>query len=44
LRIEQRHGHRDVRVPFAEPVTAADQLEAAVHRLLCAARRGCPER
>ena len=27
-----------------EPVTAADQLEAAVHRLLCAARRGCPER
>jgi uncharacterized protein DUF2470 len=44
LRIEQRHGHADVRVPFAEPVNDPDQLGAAVHRLVCAARRACPER
>jgi hypothetical protein len=44
LRIEQRRGHRDVRVPFAEPVTTAAELGTAVHRLLCAARRACPGR
>jgi hypothetical protein len=44
LRIEQQRGHADVRVHFAEPVTAPHQLGAAVHRLMCAARRGCPER
>jgi uncharacterized protein DUF2470 len=44
LRIEQRRGHADVRVPFAEPVSDPEQLGAAVHRLMCAARRVCPER
>jgi hypothetical protein len=44
LRIEQRRGHRDVRVPFAEPVAGADELGPAVHRLMCATRRACPER
>jgi hypothetical protein len=45
LRIEQqRSGHRDVRVPFAEPVTTADELGPAVHRLMCGTRRACPER
>jgi hypothetical protein len=44
LRIEQRSGHRDVRVPFVEPVSSADELGPAVHRLMCAARRACPER
>ncbi|CCH88007.1 conserved protein of unknown function [Modestobacter italicus] len=44
LRIEQRRGHADVRVPFAEPVNDPQQLGAAVHRLMCAARRACPER
>jgi len=41
LRIEQRNGHRDVRVPFAEPVSGPDDLGPAVHRLMCAARGGC---
>lgn len=44
LRIEQRRGHADVRVPFAEPVSDPAQLGAAVHRLMCATRRTCPER
>jgi uncharacterized protein DUF2470 len=44
LRIERRDGHRDVRLPFAGPVPAPDQLGPAVHRLMCAARRACPER
>ena len=44
LRIEQRRGHADVRVPFVEPVSDPEQLGAAVHRLMCAARRVCPER
>ncbi|MCZ2816201.1 DUF2470 domain-containing protein [Modestobacter sp. VKM Ac-2984] len=44
LRIEQRSGHRDVRVPFADPVTGADDLGPAVHRLICAVRRACPGR
>jgi hypothetical protein len=44
LRIEQRYGHRDVRVPFAEPITTPDDLGPAVHRLMCASRRACPER
>jgi hypothetical protein len=44
LRIEQRRGHRDVRVPFVEPVAAADELGPALHRLMCATRRACPER
>jgi hypothetical protein len=43
LRIEQRAGHRDVRVPFAAPVASADDLGEAVHQLMCAARRACPE-
>jgi Protein of unknown function (DUF2470) len=38
LRIEQREGHRDLRVPFAEPVTGVDELAAAVHQLMCACR------
>ena len=42
LRIEQRAGHRDVRVPFPAPVTTAAELTTAVHRLVCAARRACP--
>jgi len=42
LRIEQPNGHRDVRVPFAQPITGPDELGPAVHRLMCAARRGCP--
>jgi hypothetical protein len=44
LRIERRRGHADVRVPFAEPVSDPEQLGAAVHRLMCATRRVCPER
>jgi hypothetical protein len=44
LRIERSGGHRDVRVPFAQPITSADELGPAVHRLLCAARRDCPGR
>jgi hypothetical protein len=42
LRIEDRHGSRDVRVPFSAPVSGPDALGPAVHRLLCAARRDCP--
>jgi hypothetical protein len=45
LRIEQRSGCRDLRVPFSAPVTSPDALGPAVHRLLCAAPRGtCPGR
>jgi hypothetical protein len=44
LRIEQRRGHRDVRVAFAEPIGSADELGPAVHRLMCGSRRACPER
>ncbi|MEU2349597.1 DUF2470 domain-containing protein [Modestobacter sp. NPDC049651] len=45
LRIEQPAGHRDVRVPFAAPVTCEDELGPAVHRLMCAARAAdCPGR
>ncbi|GAB3345521.1 DUF2470 domain-containing protein [Modestobacter lapidis] len=42
LRIEHRHGTRDLRVPFGAPVTSPDALGPAVHRLLCAAQRNCP--
>jgi hypothetical protein len=44
LRIEQPRGHQDVRVPFAAPISDAEQLAPAVHGLLCAARGGCPGR
>jgi hypothetical protein len=44
LRIEHQDGHRDLRVPFAEPITCTDELGPAVHQLMCAARRACPER
>ena len=42
LRFEQPGGHRDVRVPFAAPVSGPEELGAAVQRLLCAAERACP--
>ncbi|MGY1858256.1 DUF2470 domain-containing protein [Modestobacter sp. SYSU DS0290] len=43
LRIERSRGCcRDVRIPFAQPVSSAEDLAAAVHRLMCAARGGCP--
>jgi hypothetical protein len=44
LRIEQRSGCRDLRVPFGAPVTSPDALGPAVHRLLCAARGTYPGR
>jgi hypothetical protein len=44
LRFEQPAGHRDVRVPFAAPVSGPAELGAAVQRLLCAAERACPGR
>jgi hypothetical protein len=44
LRIEQQAGHRDVRIPFPDPVGNAAELGPAVHRLMCAARRACPGR
>ncbi|WP_369138272.1 DUF2470 domain-containing protein [Modestobacter versicolor] len=44
LRIEQRSGHRDVRVPFPEPVSTADELGRAVHQVMCAVRQDCPGR
>jgi hypothetical protein len=44
LRIEQRRGHRDVRVSCAEPVSIVDELGPAVHRLIYPPRRACPER
>jgi Protein of unknown function (DUF2470) len=44
LRIEQPRGHRDLRVPFARPVTGEEQLAAAVDQLMCAARNACPRR
>ncbi|SNS28314.1 Protein of unknown function [Geodermatophilus saharensis] len=43
LRIEGPGGHRDVRVPFARPLTCAGQLNAATSRLLCALRAGSRE-
>jgi Domain of unknown function (DUF2470) len=44
LRIEHRRGSRDLRVPFGVPVTSPAALGPAVHRLLCAAQRNCPDR
>jgi hypothetical protein len=44
LRFEQAAGHRDVRVPFAAPVSGPGELGAAVQQLLCAAERACPRR
>jgi hypothetical protein len=44
LRIEQRSGGRDLRVPFSAPVASPEALGPAVHRLLCAARGSCPGR
>jgi hypothetical protein len=44
LRIEHRHGTRDLRVPFSAPVTSPQALGPAVHRLLCAGQRDCPGR
>lgn len=44
LRIEHRHGTRDLRVPFSAPVTSPDALGPAVHRLLCSAQHDCPGR
>lgn len=41
LRIESGRGHRDVRVPFDAPVECEADLGAAVHRMMCAARRCC---
>lgn len=38
LRIERPAGRRDLRVPFPRPLTCPGQLQAATHRLLCAAR------
>lgn len=38
LRVERSHGHTDVRVPFARPLTCAGQLGQAVAQVLCAAR------
>ena len=38
LRIERPVGHRDLRVPFARPLTCAGQLPAATGQLVCAAR------
>ncbi|MGY5883188.1 DUF2470 domain-containing protein [Modestobacter lacusdianchii] len=42
LRVEGRRGHRDVRMPFAAPVSGPDELAAAINRLMCAARQACP--
>jgi hypothetical protein len=42
LRIEHRHGTRDLRVPFNAPVTSPEALGPAVHRLLCSAQRDRP--
>jgi hypothetical protein len=39
LRIERPAGRRDLRVPFARPLTCPGQLQAATRRLLCAARQ-----
>lgn len=38
LRIERAAGSRDLRVPFARPLTCPGQLQAATRQLLCAAR------
>ncbi|MGR6964231.1 DUF2470 domain-containing protein [Geodermatophilus sp. URMC 61] len=39
LRIERPAGQRDLRVPFARPLTCPGQLQAATRQLICAARR-----
>jgi Protein of unknown function (DUF2470) len=44
LRVEQRSGHRDLRLPFPAPVAGPDQLGPAVHRLMCEVGRACPRR
>lgn len=38
LRVERRHGHTDVRMPFVRPLTCPRQLGQAVARVLCGAR------
>ncbi|MFB7513334.1 DUF2470 domain-containing protein [Streptomyces sp. NPDC056144] len=40
LRLEHLAGERDVRLPFAEPVTEADQLGLRIHGLLTSGRHG----
>ncbi|MGY1840660.1 MULTISPECIES: DUF2470 domain-containing protein [unclassified Modestobacter] len=43
LRIERPRGCcQDVRIPFADPVNSVEDLAPAIHRLMCAARGGCP--
>ncbi|GAB3307886.1 DUF2470 domain-containing protein [Geodermatophilus aquaeductus] len=44
LRVERPGGHRDVRVPFARPLTCPGQLRAATSQLLCALRAGLTRR
>lgn len=39
LRLEYARNHRDVRLPFATPVTEIDQAGPQIHALLAAARR-----
>ncbi|WP_100502326.1 DUF2470 domain-containing protein [Geodermatophilus chilensis] len=38
LRIERPAGRRDLRVPFARPLTCPKQLQAATRQLICTAR------
>jgi uncharacterized protein DUF2470 len=44
LRVEGPSGHRDVRVPFARPLTCPGQVHAATRQLLCALRAGLARR
>jgi hypothetical protein len=44
LRIEGGGGSRDVRVPFARPLTCPGQVNAATSQLLCALRAGLARR
>ena len=44
LRVERPGGHRDVRVPFARPLTCPGQLRAATSQLLCTLRAGLTRR
>jgi hypothetical protein len=44
LRIEGGGGSRDVRVPFARPLTCPGQVNAATSQLLCALRAGLAHR
>ena len=44
LRVEGPSGHRDVRVPFARPLTCPGQVNAATKQLLCALRAGLARR